>query len=97
MSESWREWTVAGALLDFMREANVTSGSALNVNWGSQASFAISADGRAIYVSDGYARPPRIMRLDLASGRRELWHEFTTLNPIGLIGTIDVKSAKPQK
>jgi hypothetical protein len=48
-----------------------------------------SADGRSIYVSEGYARPPRILRLDLATGRRELWHEFTALNPIGLMGTVD--------
>jgi len=48
-----------------------------------------SADGRYIYVSEGYARPARIMRLDLASGKRELWHEFSALNPVGIMGTVD--------
>ena len=48
-----------------------------------------SPDGRYIYVSEGYARPVRVMRLDQQTGARELWREFLGANPVGIVGTVD--------
>ena len=47
-----------------------------------------SADGRFLYVSEAYARPARLFRLDLQTGERRLWREFVT-NPAGIVGTVD--------
>ena len=47
-----------------------------------------SADGRFLYVSEAYARPARLFRLDLQTGERRLWREFAT-NPAGIVGTVD--------
>jgi Tol biopolymer transport system component len=41
-----------------------------------------SPDGRALFVGRFEEVPMKIFRLDLATGRRELWREFTPLNPL---------------
>ena len=48
-----------------------------------------SSEGRYIYVSERYARPARIYRLDLETGERRLWREFTPANQAGVVGSID--------
>ena len=48
-----------------------------------------SADGRSLFVSERYARPARVFRLDLQSGERSLWREFSPPQPAGIVGTID--------
>jgi hypothetical protein len=48
-----------------------------------------SADGRFLYVSERYARPARALRLELATGERTLWREFSPADPAGVVGTID--------
>ena len=48
-----------------------------------------SADGRSLYVSVRYARPARVMRLDLATGERVPWRDFPQADPAGIVGTID--------
>ena len=42
-----------------------------------------SDDGRALYVTR-HEVPLRIFRIDLASGRRELWRELPSPDPAGL-------------
>lgn len=50
--------------------------------------FQWSADGKSLYVGKVNTNPLRVYRLDLASGRRELWHEFKPTdgpgNPFGI-------------
>ena len=48
-----------------------------------------SADGRYLYVSERYALPARVFRIDLRSGQRTLWREFAPASPAGVVGTID--------
>ena len=48
-----------------------------------------SADGLSLLVSERYARPARVFRLDLRSGERRLWREFAPAGPSGIVGTID--------
>jgi eukaryotic-like serine/threonine-protein kinase len=48
-----------------------------------------SADGRHLFVSERYARPARIHRLDLETGERTLWRELAPANPAGMVGSID--------
>ena len=48
-----------------------------------------SADGRFLYVSVRYARPARVVRIDLATGERVPWREFRPGDPAGIVGTID--------
>ncbi|HEX9185973.1 MAG TPA: hypothetical protein VGB87_02800, partial [Vicinamibacteria bacterium] len=48
-----------------------------------------SADGRSLFVSVRYARPARVLRLDLATGARVPWREFQPGDPAGIVGTID--------
>jgi len=43
---------------------------------GEENVFQWSPDGRSLFVGAGSAMPLRIDRLDLATGRRELWREF---------------------
>jgi hypothetical protein len=48
-----------------------------------------SADGRFLYVSVRYARPARVLRLDLETGERIPWREFAPPDPAGIVGTVD--------
>ncbi len=48
-----------------------------------------SADGRFLYVSVRYARPGRVVRIDLATGERVPWREFRPEDPAGIVGPID--------
>ncbi len=48
-----------------------------------------SADGRSLYVSVRYARPSRVVRLDLATGERVPWRDFPQADPAGIVGTTD--------
>jgi hypothetical protein len=48
-----------------------------------------SADGRFLYVSERYARPPCVARLDLATGERTPWRVFSPAESAGIVGTID--------
>jgi DNA-binding winged helix-turn-helix (wHTH) protein/Tol biopolymer transport system component len=43
-----------------------------------------SADGRSLYVAQG-GLPVRVYKLDLTTGRRELWKEINSSDPAGLI------------
>jgi Tol biopolymer transport system component len=45
-----------------------------------------SADGRSLFVRGPQDPPMRIFRVDLASGRRELWKELTPSDPVGNVG-----------
>ena len=40
-----------------------------------------SLDGRSLFVRAGQLHPARVFRLDLSSGRRELWREFASAGP----------------
>ncbi|HEY3123120.1 MAG TPA: hypothetical protein VGK70_03565 [Thermoanaerobaculia bacterium] len=45
-----------------------------------------SADGKFLFVSPlGRGLPARVYRVEIPSGRRELWKEFTPHDPTGLI------------
>lgn len=44
-----------------------------------------SADGRFLFVREAGSLVLRIHRLDLSSGRRELWKELTAPDPAALI------------
>ena len=50
-----------------------------------------SADGRSIYVRSGFTRvlPAKLVRLDISTGRRELWKE---LGPSDLAGVTSITS-----
>jgi hypothetical protein len=48
-----------------------------------------STDGRFLYVSERYARPARVLRLELATGRRTPWRDFSPSDSAGVVGTID--------
>lgn len=37
-----------------------------------------TADGKSIYAFDAFAKPPAIVRIDLASGRRQFWKQLPT-------------------
>ena len=43
-----------------------------------------SSDGRSLYVGEGGAGQTRIIRLDIATGKRELWKEITPADPAGV-------------
>jgi hypothetical protein len=43
-----------------------------------------SADGKSVWTLNSTSRPPRIVRLDLATSRRETLHEISSLDPAGL-------------
>ncbi len=43
-----------------------------------------SADGRSLYVAQS-GLPVRVYKLDISSGRRELWKEINSSDPAGLI------------
>ncbi|HSS45336.1 MAG TPA: hypothetical protein VLO07_08350, partial [Thermoanaerobaculia bacterium] len=45
-----------------------------------------SADGQALYVYRIGDVPARVFRLDLSTGRRELWKELTPPDPAGISG-----------
>jgi eukaryotic-like serine/threonine-protein kinase len=45
----------------------------------------LTADGRHLFLRDGSrALPARVFRLDLATGRREMWKELTPGDPAGI-------------
>ncbi len=48
-----------------------------------------SADGRYLYVSELYAVPARVYRIDLQTGERVLWRELTAASSAGVVGTVD--------
>jgi hypothetical protein len=43
---------------------------------GSDGIFQWSADGRSLFVGQPSTSPLLVYRLDLATGHRELWHQF---------------------
>ncbi len=43
-----------------------------------------SGDGRFLYVRESAAMPVRVVRLELATGRRELWKEIMPSDPAGV-------------
>ena len=45
-----------------------------------------AADGRSLFVATRRGLPARVFRVDLTSGRRELWKEFTPGDPTGITG-----------
>ncbi len=45
-----------------------------------------SADGRSLFVRGPEDPPVRVFRVDLASGRRQLWKELTPSDPVGNVG-----------
>ena len=45
-----------------------------------------SADGRSLYVTRRRERPAKVWRVDLASGRVELWRELPYVDPAGIMG-----------
>ena len=45
-----------------------------------------TADGRSLFVGSVRDLPARVFRVDLATGRRELWKEFTPGDPTGITG-----------
>jgi serine/threonine protein kinase len=45
-----------------------------------------TADGRSLFVGGDREIPARVYRLDLATGRREVWKEFTPGDPTGITG-----------
>ena len=45
-----------------------------------------TADGRSLFVGSNRGIPGRVFRLDLATGRRELWKEFTPGDATGING-----------
>jgi eukaryotic-like serine/threonine-protein kinase len=48
-----------------------------------------SADGRSVFVGEGSIKSYKVYRLDLSSGRRELWKEFSA-SPASDVGLIKV-------
>jgi DNA-binding winged helix-turn-helix (wHTH) protein/Tol biopolymer transport system component len=46
-----------------------------------------TADGRGLYALKRGQRPPNVWRLDLATGRSEMWREIPVTDPAGLIQT----------
>ena len=46
-----------------------------------------TADGRSLFVGSTRDLPARVFRVDLATGRRELWKEFTPGDPTGITGS----------
>ncbi len=52
-----------------------------------------SRDGRWLFVRDRTAVPVRIFRVDLATGRRELWKELSPSDTSGLVGVFGVRAA----
>jgi Tol biopolymer transport system component len=53
-------------------------------------------DGRSVFVGSGSIKSYKVYRLDLSSGRRELWKEFspTPTNDIGVIEVIPTPDGK---
>jgi hypothetical protein len=47
-----------------------------------------TSDGRYVMVSEQYAIPARVMRIDVVTGERTLWRELMPENPVGISGTI---------
>jgi Tol biopolymer transport system component len=45
-----------------------------------------TADGRSLFVASGRDIPALVFRVDLSTGRRELWKEFTPGDPTGITG-----------
>jgi Tol biopolymer transport system component len=52
-----------------------------------------SRDGRSLYVRDRALLPVRLFRVDLATGRRELWKEFLPSDTSGFSGVYGVRAA----
>src|SRR5262249_21349144 len=51
-----------------------------------QIPIAFSEDGRSLYVQQPAGVPGRIHRLDLATGRREVWREIVSPDSTGILG-----------
>ena len=45
-----------------------------------------SPDGRDLYLFDPSALPTRVFKVDVASGRRELWREILPIDRVGVSG-----------
>jgi len=50
-----------------------------------------SADGRALFVYRRAELPARVYRLDLATGRKQLWKELMPADPAGVISVAAVQ------
>jgi len=51
-----------------------------------QIPLAFSEDGRSLYLQQAEGVPGRIHRLDLATGRREVWREIASPDSTGILG-----------
>jgi Tol biopolymer transport system component len=52
-----------------------------------------SRDGRSLYVRDRARVPVRLFRVDLATGRRELWTELSPYDTSGFVGVFSIRAA----
>jgi Tol biopolymer transport system component len=52
-----------------------------------------SRDGRSLYVQDRTSVPVRLFRVDLATGRREIWKEVSPSDTSGLVGVFGLRAA----
>lgn len=59
--------------------------------------LAWSEDGRSIYVTNPGQFPVRIYRMDLSSGKKELWKEITIPDTAGVDGVVNILIAPDAK
>jgi Tol biopolymer transport system component len=52
-----------------------------------------SRDGRSLYIRDAARLSVRISRVDVATGRRELWKELSPSDTSGLVGVFGVRAS----
>ena len=50
-----------------------------------------SADGRTLYIFQPGQMPTRVSRVEIASGKRELWKELMPADPTGVVRILDVQ------
>src|SRR6185295_213219 len=56
-----------------------------------------SIDGRALFVYQSNSFPIRIYKLELSSGRKELWKEVTPSDPTGVLGVPKIFLSSDEK
>ncbi len=49
-----------------------------------------SGDGGAIFVRTQWPSPLKILRIDLASGRKEVWKDLAQVDPAGIQGIVSL-------
>ena len=52
-----------------------------------------SRDGRSLYLRQGEGTPVRLFRVDVSTGRRELWKELSPSDASGLVGLFEIHAA----